>query len=83
MLPRILIFFFFLQFQGTLDALMSDTSDEVNQKVEKIFSEISRVLRFGGRYICISLAQDHILKTLMNYFPCNSWMFRLHKVIFF
>lgn len=30
-----------------------------------------------GRYICISLLQEHILKILLDYFPSNNWMFRI------
>lgn len=41
------------------------------------FQEINRVLRMGGRYICISLLQSHILKKLLDYFPKEGWMFRI------
>jgi ubiquinone/menaquinone biosynthesis C-methylase UbiE len=34
--------------------------------VDKMFSEIDRVLKFGGRYVCISLLQPHILQHLVN-----------------
>lgn len=33
-----------------------------------MFSEIDRVLKTGGRYLCVSLAQDHILDKLLNSF---------------
>jgi ubiquinone/menaquinone biosynthesis C-methylase UbiE len=36
--------------------------------VEKMFSEIDRVLKVGGRYICISLLQPHILEHLVPWF---------------
>lgn len=61
---------------------MSDSSKEANENIENIFKEISRVLRFGGRYICITLAQDHILKALFNFFPNENWIVRIHKVKF-
>jgi ubiquinone/menaquinone biosynthesis C-methylase UbiE len=54
--------------KGTLDALFTDNSEEVVKTVEKMFSEIARVLRVGGRYICVSLAQKHILDKIMDYF---------------
>jgi hypothetical protein len=33
-----------------------------------MFQEIDRVLKVGGRYICISLLQEHILHCLTSYF---------------
>ena len=66
--------------QGTLDAIMSDNSAESNQTTDKIFTEYFRVLKNGGRYICVTLAQDFILKKVLEYFPKNGWLVRLHKV---
>ncbi|XP_012251378.2 eEF1A lysine and N-terminal methyltransferase homolog [Athalia rosae] len=63
--------------KGTLDALMTDESIDVIMRVETLFNEITRVLRNGGRYICISLLQEHILKKLLNYFPNAGFMFRV------
>ena len=54
--------------KGTLDALFTDTEDSTMAKVEQMWAEIGRVLSIGGRYICVSLAQDHILKTVVEYF---------------
>lgn len=54
--------------KGTFDALMSDESEQVVEQSEKFFSEIDRVLKVGGRYMCISLAQDHILSKLVGSF---------------
>lgn len=67
--------------KGTLDALMPDGSEESNACIDKFFSEISRVLKVGGRYVCISLLQEHILKKLLDYFPHNNWMFRVVRCI--
>lgn len=33
--------------------------------------------RNNGRYICISLLQEHIIKFVVDYFPKNNWMFRV------
>lgn len=63
--------------KGTLDALMSDEKSETIMNTVKYFNEIQRVLRTGGRYICISLLQEHIMKALLDYFPTNNWMFRV------
>ena len=54
--------------KGTLDAMATDESEATQTKVRQMFSEIVRVLRVGGRYVCISLAQGHILAALLRYF---------------
>lgn len=48
--------------KGALDALASSETPEVHAQVTRYFGEVSRVLRPGGRYVCVSLAQDHILR---------------------
>lgn len=63
--------------KGTLDALMPNDNAETLADIEKYLNEISRILRNGGRYICISLLQEHILKTVLEYFPNNNWMLRI------
>lgn len=54
--------------KGTLDALMVDSSEKVVSDVEKMFNEIDRVLKLMGRYICISLLQEHILNKVIQFF---------------
>ncbi|OAD58257.1 Methyltransferase-like protein 13, partial [Eufriesea mexicana] len=63
--------------KGTLDTLMPDTKEGTISVINKYFKEITRVLRNGGRYICISLLQEHILKQLLFYFPNAGFMFRI------
>ncbi|CAB3248151.1 unnamed protein product [Arctia plantaginis] len=63
--------------KGTLDALMPDDSEETKQSIDKYFSEIKRVLKLGGRFVCISLLQSHILSKLLETFCDKSWMFRV------
>ncbi|KAG6797900.1 methyltransferase-like protein 13 [Apis mellifera caucasica] len=63
--------------KGTLDALMPDNKEGTVSSINKYFKEITRVLRNGGRYICISLLQEYILKQLLSYFPSNGFMFRI------
>lgn len=65
--------------KGTLDAIFSNTDDVTVKKIDKMFGEIGRVLKNAGRYICITLAQRHILEKLLSYFECG-WMIRVHKV---
>lgn len=54
--------------KGTLDALLVDKSEEVAERINKMFSEIERVLRNGGRYLCFSLLQEHVLHKLLDWF---------------
>nr|XP_026490448.1 methyltransferase-like protein 13 [Vanessa tameamea] len=63
--------------KGTLDALMPDDSKETNERIDKYFDEIKRVLKIGGRFICISLLQSHITDKLLTYFCDKTWMFRV------
>lgn len=65
--------------KGTLDAIFSNNDDVTVQKVTRMFDEIKRVIKVTGRYICITLAQEHILTTLLKYFECG-WLLRVHKV---
>ncbi|XP_053100620.1 eEF1A lysine and N-terminal methyltransferase isoform X4 [Hemicordylus capensis] len=66
--------------KGTLDALLTDEEEATLDRVQKMFAEIGRVLQFGGRYLCVSLAQAHVLKASMEYFSREGWMVRIHQV---
>lgn len=63
--------------KGTLDALMTDSSPEVVSTIDKYFKELGRILRVGGRYVCVSLLQEHILEYILSWFPKNCWMVRV------
>uniref|UniRef100_A0A336LKZ2 CSON009529 protein n=1 Tax=Culicoides sonorensis TaxID=179676 RepID=A0A336LKZ2_CULSO len=63
--------------KGTLDALTTDESEEVINRVRAYLSEMTRVLKIGGRFICVSLLQPHILKVVLEYLPTNNYMFRV------
>ncbi|CAD0196413.1 unnamed protein product [Chrysodeixis includens] len=63
--------------KGTLDALMPDDSEETVKSIDKYFHEIKRVLKLGGRFVCITLLQSHILSKLLEVFCDNAWMFRV------
>ncbi|XP_011210039.2 eEF1A lysine and N-terminal methyltransferase homolog [Bactrocera dorsalis] len=63
--------------KGTLDALFVDDTPEVHATVERYFNEIKRTMRNGGRYLCITLLQEHILKYILDYFPRNGFMLRV------
>lgn len=66
--------------KGTLDAIMTDSSAPTIENVEKMFGEISRILKVGGRYVCISLAQEHIASKVLEYFSEAGWMVRVCRV---
>ncbi|XP_065669443.1 eEF1A lysine and N-terminal methyltransferase isoform X6 [Hydra vulgaris] len=65
--------------KGTLDALYTDTSFETNQNIDKMFSEISRVTKIGGHYLCVTLAQPHIISKVLEVFS-DFWFIRAHKL---
>lgn len=67
--------------KGTLDALAPNGEPETVEKINKYFDEISKVLRIGGRYLCVSLLQEHVLKMALSYFPAHSWMFRIVRCL--
>ncbi|XP_010288019.1 PREDICTED: methyltransferase-like protein 13 isoform X1 [Phaethon lepturus] len=66
--------------KGTLDAILTDEEEGTLAKVDKMFAEISRVLQVGGRYLCVSLAQAHVLKKAVKYFSHEGWVVRVHQV---
>uniref|UniRef100_A0A8C6VDE4 eEF1A lysine and N-terminal methyltransferase n=1 Tax=Naja naja TaxID=35670 RepID=A0A8C6VDE4_NAJNA len=66
--------------KGTLDALLTDGEETTLKRAERMFAEIGRVLQFGGRYLCVSLAQTHVLKAAVEYFSQEGWMVRVHQV---
>lgn len=47
--------------KGTLDAMMSEETDASKELIQKYFSEITRVLKTMGRYVCVSLLQEVIV----------------------
>ena len=63
--------------KGTLDAMMPDDAEFTLEKINKYFAEIQRVMATGGRYICVSLLQEHILQKISEYFPLNNWFLRV------
>ncbi|EZA46363.1 Methyltransferase-like protein, partial [Ooceraea biroi] len=65
--------------KGILDVLMPDTEETTIAKIDKYFKEVTRVLRNGGRYVCISLLQEHILRKLLSYFPASNFMFHISR----
>lgn len=54
--------------KGALDALHSMDTSESHHEACKMFYEIHILMDEYSRYICITLAQDFILQSLLNYF---------------
>jgi ubiquinone/menaquinone biosynthesis C-methylase UbiE len=54
--------------KGALDALMSMNTADVIEKAVMMFSEVSRVLKNGGKYVCISLCENYIFQELLSFF---------------
>ncbi|XP_067388574.1 eEF1A lysine and N-terminal methyltransferase isoform X1 [Emydura macquarii macquarii] len=66
--------------KGTLDAILVDEEEATLERVNRMFAEIGRVLQVGGRYLCISLAQAHVVKKAVGYFSQEGWLVRVHQV---
>ncbi|KAG9483205.1 hypothetical protein GDO78_009256 [Eleutherodactylus coqui] len=66
--------------KGTLDAILADTDTSTLETATKLLTEVGRVLQCGGRYICVSLAQAHVLEKLVTQFSQGGWMIRIHQV---
>ena len=56
---------------------MVDDSEGTINLISKMFKEIERTIKNNGRYIIITLAQEHISKYLISYFDKRpGWMIR-------
>lgn len=47
--------------KGGLDALMGEDAEEGSEAGQKFLSEVQRVLKQSGVYLCFSLLQSHVL----------------------
>lgn len=66
--------------KGTLDAMFTDSDHASTTKVDLMFNEVERVLKTSGRYIIVTLAQEHILERLLQRFESH-WLLRVHHVL--
>ncbi|RYG42229.1 class I SAM-dependent methyltransferase, partial [archaeon] len=53
--------------KGTLDAMTPDEGVDTTAGVVAMFGEVARILRPGGKYMIITLAQDHVARTLLQH----------------
>lgn len=54
--------------KGAMDALMAENTAEIRHDALKMLCEVRRVLAPGGRYCCVTMAQDFILQHLLSFF---------------
>lgn len=54
--------------KGTIDAIFTQNTPEVVSQIDRMLHEIGRVLRVGGRFVCITLAQEHIATHIVQSF---------------
>ena len=66
--------------KGALDALMSDETKRSAKDAAQLFKEIDRVSGPGGAYVCVTLAQKHIMAALFRHFaaPGSGWTLHIH-----
>ncbi|XP_051511192.1 eEF1A lysine and N-terminal methyltransferase isoform X1 [Myxocyprinus asiaticus] len=60
--------------KGTLDAM---ASEEEGALARRMLEEVGRVLAVGGRYVCVTLAQEHVIKLAVEHFA-QGWAVRIH-----
>ncbi|XP_063984530.1 eEF1A lysine and N-terminal methyltransferase homolog isoform X2 [Diachasmimorpha longicaudata] len=58
---------------------MPNTNEDTILRINRFFDEVTRILRRGGRYICISLLQEHILRKIVDYFSSPNYMLRITR----
>uniref|UniRef100_A0A3P8UXK9 eEF1A lysine and N-terminal methyltransferase n=1 Tax=Cynoglossus semilaevis TaxID=244447 RepID=A0A3P8UXK9_CYNSE len=61
--------------KGTLDAM---ASEEEGNLAKRMLTEVGRVLRVGGRYVCVTLAQESVIRLAVEHFVQLGWAVRLH-----
>lgn len=61
--------------KGTLDAM---ASEEEGALASRMLAEVGRVLGVGGRYVCVTLAQESVIRLAVEHFVGVGWAVRLH-----
>ncbi|XP_062306207.1 eEF1A lysine and N-terminal methyltransferase [Osmerus eperlanus] len=61
--------------KGTLDAM---ASEEEGALAGRMLTEVGRVLAVGGRYVCVTLAQESVIRLAVEHFVGVGWAVRLH-----
>ncbi|XP_060722694.1 eEF1A lysine and N-terminal methyltransferase [Tachysurus vachellii] len=63
--------------KGTLDAMASEEEGVI---ARKMLAEVGRVLAVGGRYVCVTLAQEHVIKLAVEHFVEAGFAIRIHSL---
>ncbi|XP_022094933.1 methyltransferase-like protein 13 [Acanthaster planci] len=66
--------------KGWLDSIMAGSQEGAVETASCFFDQIHRILKMGGRYVCITLAADQTARHLLEYFSEKGCMVRLHQV---
>ncbi|KAM9831570.1 eEF1A lysine and N-terminal methyltransferase [Neosynchiropus ocellatus] len=61
--------------KGTLDAMASEKEGAL---ARKMLTEVGRVLSIGGRYVCVTLAQESVIALAVERFVELGWAVRVH-----
>ncbi|XP_026881821.2 eEF1A lysine and N-terminal methyltransferase [Electrophorus electricus] len=61
--------------KGTLDAM---ASEEEGTLASRMLAEVGRVLAAGGRYVCVTLAQEDVIRLAVEHFAGAGWAVRIH-----
>ncbi|TNN41699.1 Methyltransferase-like protein 13 [Liparis tanakae] len=61
--------------KSTLDAM---ASEEEGALARSMLTEVSRVLAVGGRYVCVTLAEESVVRLAVEHFVGLGWAARLH-----
>ncbi|CAK9212256.1 unnamed protein product [Sphagnum troendelagicum] len=64
--------------KGSLDALTGEPEEPLTAAIS-LLSEVKRVLRPGGQYVCVTLAQKHVIGVLLETLR-QGWEICLHQV---
>lgn len=70
--------------KGTVDALTPRGGNGTILKLCAVLGEVARVLKVGGRFVCISLLQKHVLTSVLNWFLADrswAWVIRFHRCV--
>lgn len=65
--------------KGSLDVLMGEVTESSLPAISYL-SEVKRVLRPGGKYACVTQAQNNVLGLLLETFR-QGWLLNVHKVL--
>ena len=54
--------------RGTVDFLLEEDNEEARLKGSRVLAEVCRILKMGGRFVCLTIAADHATRHLLKHF---------------